>query len=477
MPADSIDLQSPAELLPAEILAEIFLHCVRNTPSESWLRVDRPPWVFGKVCCRWRAICLSTPSLWGNLPRLYMNSAQYRDPRVLALLRTSLALSRSMPLSLDLTIFIEADTCIAKTIPLFYHILPEIQRCRDLVLASNGHSLPLLKNFSGKLESLKSLQLRFFGPTGDFGITQSINFFDKAPLLANASIIIDSSRDNPMSNPEHLPFATRCIPLPWYQLTTFSTTYISDMFLLDVIRNAPLLKECSFTSTWHSSQAATPPNSITHRRLEKLSLLFKTHNDAPNQVPTHLIEKLFLPSLKHLECKYFDNHTARLISLVERSGCTLLSLTTHTHAGDVNGEIVSFLGCIPHVRELELRGIGGEALAAMTTSPNASASTLVPFLESLTIELPRCTSHDIQDFIRSRTVDLELGSVQHLEVVRLCFKSEQRYWEVYHQLEGWSAPTPGDDEAYNSLLYRKRVLGNLVQALKTGRKSQLLQVR
>jgi hypothetical protein len=474
MQADSIDLQSPAQLLPAELLAEIFLYCVRNTPSESWLRVDRPPWVFGKVCCRWRAVCLSTPSLWGNLPRLYMNSAQYRDPLVLALLRTSLALSRTVPLSLDLTIFTEVDTCIAQTIPLFHRILPEIQRCRNLVLATNGHSLPLLEKISRNLESLQSLKLRFFGRTTDFDITQSINFFDKAPLLTNASIIIDTSRDNPADNPEHLPFAIRCIPLPWYQLTIFSTKYISDMCLLDVIRNAPLLKECSFTSTWHSSQITTLVNPITHRHLENLSLLFKLHNDALTEVPIHLIEKLSLPSLKHLECTYRDDHTAHLISLVERSGCTLLSLTTY--AEDVDDEIISFLGCIPHIRKLELRGVGREALAAMTISPNASTSALIRNLKSVTINLPRCTSRDIQEFIRSRTVNVDLGSVQHLEIVRLCFNSEQRYWEIYHQLEGWSAPTPGDDRAYNALLYQKIALQNLVRELKTDGKSQLLKV-
>ena len=475
MPADSIDLRSPAQLLPAELLAEIFLSCVRNTPSESWLRVDRPPWVFGKVCYHWRAVCLSTPSLWGNLPRLYMNSAQYRDPRVLALLRTSLALSRSVQLSLDLTIFTEDDTCIAKTIPLFHHILPEIQRCRNLVLATNGHSLPLLKKISEKLESLQSLKLRFFGRTTDFGITQSINFFDKAPLLTNASIIVDTSHDNPADNPQHLPFVIRCIPLPWYQLTIFSTKYISDMCLMDVIRNAPLLKECSFTSTWHSPQAATVINPITHRHLENLSLLFKSHNDAVNELPIYLIEKLSLPSLKHLECAYRDDHTAHLISLIERSRCALLSLTTY--AEDVDGEIISFLGCIPHIRKLELRSIGREALAAMTISPNASTSALVRNLKSLTIDLPRCTSRDIQEFIRSRTVDVELGSVQHLEVVRLRFNSEQRYWAMYHQLEGWSTHTPGADEAYNVLLSRKIVLENLVRELRTGGKSQLLKVR
>ncbi|KIM45678.1 hypothetical protein M413DRAFT_345653 [Hebeloma cylindrosporum] len=461
--------QVPAQVLPPEILSEIFMHSVRNTPSESWLRVDRPPWTLGKVCCHWRAVCLSTPSLWGNLPRLYMNTALYRDPRVLSLIQTSLDLSRTMPLSLDLTIFVDADDCITNTIPLFHQILPEMHRCRELVLACNGHSLPLLNKFSGNLGSLQSLQLRSFGSSWNFDVTQSINIFAESPSLTNASVIIDCEGS----------FAVGCIPLPWNQLTTLSTTDIPDSFLLDVIRNAPLLKRCSFTSAWHSDHewdewfpAATRHIPITHRRLESLSLLSQPGDPS---VPTHFIEKLFLPSLKHLEWKYMDSHTARLISLIERSRCTLLSLTTH--AKDLNREIISLLGCIPHIRELKLRGISGESLAVMTIAPSASASALVPKLQNLAIELPQCTSRDIQDFIRSRTVDLELGSVQHLEVVKLSFKSEKLYWEIYHQLEGWSTHTPGDDEAYTSILYRKRVLENLVQVLRKGGKSQLLKVR
>jgi len=88
---------SRAEQLPPEILGEIFLLSLTPHP---YLRVDRPPWIFGKVCRKWRAVCLSTPSLWVDLPRLYTNTSQYCDQHVLSLLATSLALSAPMPLSL-----------------------------------------------------------------------------------------------------------------------------------------------------------------------------------------------------------------------------------------------------------------------------------------------------------------------------------------------------------------------------------------
>ena len=55
----------------------------------------------------------------------------------------------------------EPNTCIAKTSPLFHYILPEIQRCRNLVFASNGHALPLLtqENFQEIRNSLDIQQI------------------------------------------------------------------------------------------------------------------------------------------------------------------------------------------------------------------------------------------------------------------------------------------------------------------------------
>ncbi|KAF9267979.1 hypothetical protein L218DRAFT_894330 [Marasmius fiardii PR-910] len=57
---------SPIKLLPAEIMSEIFLHClpnqifVRPSPSEA-------PLLLTQVCRGWKEITLSTPSLWSSI--------------------------------------------------------------------------------------------------------------------------------------------------------------------------------------------------------------------------------------------------------------------------------------------------------------------------------------------------------------------------------------------------------------------------
>ncbi|KAK1235759.1 hypothetical protein PQX77_001003 [Marasmius sp. AFHP31] len=51
--------------LPAELLLEIFNHCL---PQETYPRVRRDscPWVFLFVCKRWRELCNTTPKLWSR---------------------------------------------------------------------------------------------------------------------------------------------------------------------------------------------------------------------------------------------------------------------------------------------------------------------------------------------------------------------------------------------------------------------------
>ncbi|KIK67566.1 hypothetical protein GYMLUDRAFT_877971 [Collybiopsis luxurians FD-317 M1] len=59
-------LLSPMRGLPAEILSEIFLHCLpldRN-PVRS---MREPPLLFTRVCRRWRDVALNTPRLWTRI--------------------------------------------------------------------------------------------------------------------------------------------------------------------------------------------------------------------------------------------------------------------------------------------------------------------------------------------------------------------------------------------------------------------------
>ncbi|KIK66067.1 hypothetical protein GYMLUDRAFT_158552, partial [Collybiopsis luxurians FD-317 M1] len=57
-------LASPVRQLPAEILAEIFVHCL---PDCAVRDLSEAPLVLTRICRSWRRIALDTPRLWQSL--------------------------------------------------------------------------------------------------------------------------------------------------------------------------------------------------------------------------------------------------------------------------------------------------------------------------------------------------------------------------------------------------------------------------
>lgn len=451
---------SRAEQLPPEILAEIFLHSLAPHPH---LRVDRPPWIFGKVCRRWRAVSLSTPPLWVDLPRLYTNTSQYNDQRVLSLLGTSLALSVPMPLSLDLTIYIDAKPLgWQKMPPLLHYIRPHLHRCRELALSTNATGLPIVAGLQAYFGSLQSLKLRFYGPASDFWKAKPLTSMQEAGELRTVSIIIDSScPENTTSIAASIrpPFVFCWLELPWSRLTKFSATYLTPAYILDVLRNAPRLDECTFTATG-SSKFPLDPTPIAHPNLESLSFIYKSRNDAPRHLPCQLIDQLTLSSLKHLHFRYEDKHAHTLMSLIERSHCRLLSLSTY--ATDLSGHIVPLLGSVPGLQELEIHNVNDDDLQDLVVFPDSVSSALVPALRNLIVAFPKLHRNTMTNLIKSRTSDLtSLQSnnfVRPLATVRLRTKTDS-YWPIYHKMQGWPHPLgPSGDDLYKALLERKRAL-------------------
>ncbi|KAJ7175206.1 hypothetical protein C8R43DRAFT_1201906 [Mycena crocata] len=59
-------LVSPMRRIPAEILQEIFMHCLRSK-DHPIMHTSEAPLLLGRVCSAWRTISLSTPSLWSSV--------------------------------------------------------------------------------------------------------------------------------------------------------------------------------------------------------------------------------------------------------------------------------------------------------------------------------------------------------------------------------------------------------------------------
>ena len=65
-------LLSLVRCLPSEILEVIFLH---YADGPDLIRIGTMPWRLGHISYCWRKIALSLPSLWDNIPRIYLPEA------------------------------------------------------------------------------------------------------------------------------------------------------------------------------------------------------------------------------------------------------------------------------------------------------------------------------------------------------------------------------------------------------------------
>ncbi|KAF7352438.1 hypothetical protein MVEN_01208400 [Mycena venus] len=113
---DSRDIDH-TERIPPEILAEIFLFtndavftkvAVFTNDAEFTNDAgvvepggpDNPPWLFGQICCRWRAVALSTPELWCYLTPVVSILQHLPPSAILPVLSAYLERSGQLPLTL-----------------------------------------------------------------------------------------------------------------------------------------------------------------------------------------------------------------------------------------------------------------------------------------------------------------------------------------------------------------------------------------
>ncbi|KAL0579298.1 hypothetical protein V5O48_002696 [Marasmius crinis-equi] len=91
-------LLSPIRLLPLEVVAEIFHHCLPNQPFIRPSPFDAPI-LLTQVCRHWRDIALSTPSLWSSIA-VTVHKDQCTPP--LSLIETWVSRSKMQPLSFSI---------------------------------------------------------------------------------------------------------------------------------------------------------------------------------------------------------------------------------------------------------------------------------------------------------------------------------------------------------------------------------------
>ncbi|KAJ6530820.1 hypothetical protein DFH09DRAFT_1370669 [Mycena vulgaris] len=193
---------SPLRRIPPEDLAEIFswtLPSVRHVRSRRALNVADSPWVLTHTSGCWRAVALSTPSLWSLVAVEFDEASFYSLP----MLRTQL--SRAQALRIHFYGYKEIDSRLQ--IETFQCLADHSARWEELTIELTSDLAPLLDNLKDHLSSLRKAWIQSES-AGSQDRVQSIGCFQTVDALFDVHIL---------NQYRHI-----AIPLPAQQLTQYT---------------------------------------------------------------------------------------------------------------------------------------------------------------------------------------------------------------------------------------------------------------
>ncbi|KAJ6580780.1 hypothetical protein B0H19DRAFT_1112346 [Mycena capillaripes] len=164
--------------MPAEVFEEIFSWTLPSTSGALDLgRFDMgaSPWVLTRVCSRWRAISLSTPSLWSRVTIDYTTTREPSYP----LLLVEAHIQRSQKLKIHFYASPNVDSL--PQIQMFELLSQYSSRWEELSIGLTSATVPLLAALRDRVSSLKRVWVQWDGPEG--APVESIDCFQTASSL------------------------------------------------------------------------------------------------------------------------------------------------------------------------------------------------------------------------------------------------------------------------------------------------------
>ncbi|KAG2130799.1 uncharacterized protein EDB93DRAFT_74391 [Suillus bovinus] len=297
-------LLSPLWRLPAELLSEIFHHCLPEAEqkierSACWLGLEAPM-LFTGICRRWKEVATSTPSLWC---RLHIEVTDISWQRVSSCYDLQLKWSRGLPLSLA------------------------VQCYKD------HHSTTLRRLLHPYMHQISSLYIFFF-----FRADKPQLLLTDLPALEELTIYFNDHvmLDSVLQFPSTMRRFTAILPsyqrnnlgLMWAHLTDLA---VGEVFhpakIIEMLQLCPNLSSLAIRSAFQNERPILEP--ITHTSIQSLRIDYIGYYD---RSLCSFFRALSLPNLRFLEVRLDchdgikDIHRA-LKALLKRSGCALERLT------------------------------------------------------------------------------------------------------------------------------------------------------
>ncbi|KAF7312014.1 hypothetical protein MIND_00213300 [Mycena indigotica] len=360
------------ESLPADILAEIFVHYVAGgavigmdeSPMTRFGPPTRPaavtgPLVLGAVCHTWRAVVLALPQLWAAVQIYTQNDFEATEKLLNAWL------PRAKSALLDVEIGLPKST--HRVLPM---LAPYSKRWAALSCGIE-RGIPFAGNaVRGRVPKLRRLELSLQLYGGPRVIPGKVDAFSVAPLLRDVHLV---------------GFSPAVIELPWAQLTKLQLGEVQVNYAVDVLRLTPRVEDVTLGfdhDHWSQPQGPLP------LRLPNLHTL-KFDDEAD------FMQYLTLPALSTVYFTQGVEDPQQLEELIARSQCSIVDMTL------ISGEVkylIDVLKLVPSLVRLRVKNITWATNSLITlfsrlisgpqqgtSSSDLPATPLVPKLREVTL--------------------------------------------------------------------------------------------
>lgn len=380
-------------LLPPEILAEIFVHCIPDGQFPLPYRTEAPL-SLTHVSSLWRSLAISTPDLWTGL---HIN---YKDPAEdIPATETWLSRSGDKPLSLSIAI----DFSEQPQQEILDNLCRHSKRWKHVRLEFRNLFCPPMYSLDMALNDIEELTTFEFHARD----ISTINVAPITNLLACAPKLREVTWVDDLADTDTL------LQLPLNRLTRLSLSMdhgTLDRQVLDACYNLEHIR-------------LTRPFSLTPHLQEPL-LLPKLYSINISSAITGVLDHLVLPALREVrihgenDSNGNDADPTPLLSLIRRSACSITSLTVSPPMTEV-GLLMCLGGTSASLVTLRVEGVpvGDTLLEALTcpmetetmTAPEGGNTTheggtpLCPHLEEIVLDTRvGCSSGMLASMVESR---------------------------------------------------------------------------
>ncbi|KAJ7648296.1 hypothetical protein DFH06DRAFT_574628 [Mycena polygramma] len=333
---------SPLRRMPAEILLEIFSWTMPPVAlfrrrAKFGLKYSR---VLTHISRRWRSVSISDPSLWSLVAINYRMDSDPGQSFSQSMVENQIA--RAQKLKIHFYGYESSDS--RPQVGMLELLAKYSSQWEELSLGLTAALVPVLAGVQDRIPSLRRLHIQWDTQQSQAGITESLDFFQSAPSLIDASIYNE--------------FRSVLFMLPWQNLTRYLLDAPWDVHHL-LLKMTPNLVEARISIAFDPEPW---PDFKEITDLIFLRRLFISHAE--------ILDYLTTPHLEELAIDLLADEPAGFINRLLASSCPLRILTLA--GGPTLHPMTEILRNFPSIVELRI--------AFLDTVPNTLVDELLSHL-------------------------------------------------------------------------------------------------